>query len=144
MNHLPLPNWLIYMILAVAFLGFIDASYLTISHYTGSELNCTLTQGCGEVTSSEYSKIFGTPVALLGLLYYLTVLIGTLLYYDTRNFKIIQLLRPLSLAGFLFSAWFVYVQIFLIQAICQYCMLSAITSTILFILGLVTLKYNKS
>lgn len=136
-----LPKWLILGFILVSFLGFLDASYLTINHYSGTTPDCTLIAGCGEVTTSKYATILNIPVALLGMFYYLTVLITSLLYFDTKNSKIIRIFLPLTSVGFLASAWFVAAQIFIIKSICQYCMLSALTSTILFIFGLLTLKY---
>ncbi len=139
-----IPNPLVWAFLAVSFIGFIDASYLTVSHYTGADLNCNLTDGCGQVTSSEYSVIFGIPLALLGLFYYLSVFILSFLYLDIKKPEIFDFIRPLTVAGVLASAWFVYLQIYVIEAICQYCMLSALTSTILFILAMVSLKWRSS
>jgi uncharacterized membrane protein len=136
-------NWLVWALIVVAFLGFLDATYLTVSHYTGSELACSLTGGCEEVTTSKYSSIFGIPVALLGALYYFFVLILALIYKDTRKQRVIELIFLMSTVGILMSAWFVYLQIFVIQAICQYCMVSAATSTSLFLFGAASLKYSK-
>lgn len=137
-----LPNWLLFTLIIISFIGFIDASYLTIQHFTGATLNCSIIKGCDVVTSSKYSQIFGIPIALFGLLYYFTILIGTLIYYDTRNIKIIKVIQPLTVLGFLFSGWLIYTMFFLIKALCQYCLLSALTSTLLFIFGLFTLKYK--
>lgn len=138
-----LPRWILVSFLALGFLGFIDTSYLTVSHYTGSELSCTLTGGCGEVTGSEYSTIFGVPLALLGLLYYLGIVILTKLYWDLKKHSFLNLIRLMTVSGFVFSLYLVYLQIYVIEAICQYCMLSAISSTLLFIVSLISLKYKK-
>lgn len=143
-HHKMLPKWLIWAIIIVSFLGFLDASYLTIAHYTGSQLNCSIIKGCDQVTTSSYSEIFGIPVALLGMFYYLTVLLLTLFYFDSKNQTILKLIFPLTCLGLIASAWFMYAQIFIIKALCQYCIVSAITSTTLFILGISTLKkYEK-
>ncbi len=137
-----LPKCLNWWLIIISFLGFLDTSYLTISHYTGVDLNCSITKGCDSVTTSAYSEIFGVPLALLGLLYYFTVLFLSLLHYDTKNRQVLKLIPPLVTLGFLFSLWLVYLQIFVIEAICQYCMLSALTSTILFILGIFVFKHK--
>jgi len=133
-----LPSWLIFSLIGVSFIGFLDASYLTISHYTGAALNCSVLKGCEQVTNSPYSVIFNIPVALLGSLYYLTVLILSILYFDTKNSSILKIIAPFTILGFGASVWFVYLQFFVIKALCQYCMVSALTSTILFVLGLLT------
>ncbi len=121
--------------LGVALLGFADATYLTVAHYTDARLPCTITHGCQVVTTSSYSEIFGIPVALLGALYYLTMFGMLFIAVDKKNERLLRLAGKFTLAGFLFSLWFVFAQIFLIHAICQWCMGSAITSTVLFVLG---------
>lgn len=131
-----LPNKLLWAIAAVAFLGFLDATYLTISHYTGAHLYCGVKDTCSIVTASKYSVLYGVPVALGGALYYLTVLIGSLFCIDTQNSKFTKWLGLFTVVGLLASGWFVFVQLVLLKAICWYCMLSAATSTIIFILGM--------
>lgn len=137
------PKWLIWAFLIISFIGFIDATYLTVAHYKGSSLSCGLTGGCDKVTNSEFSKIFGIPIALGGSLYYLTIFLLSVAYIDSKKRKILTIIPPLTAIGFLASLYFVYLQIFVIEAICQYCMLSAITSTTLFVLSFFLLKYNK-
>jgi uncharacterized membrane protein len=129
------PNWIIIGILMIAFIGFFDAVYLTTNHYSGTVVPCFITGGCDQVTTSEYSKILGIPVALLGALYYLTVLFFGMYYAQKRNFLTFKLLNFLTYFGFGFSMWFVYVQANIIGAWCIYCLVSASTSTLLFILS---------
>lgn len=139
-----LPNWLIFGLIGIGFIGFLDASYLTISHYTGATLNCSILKGCEQVTNSPYAVILNVPVALLGALYYLTILILSLLYFDTKNAFILKIIAPFTLLGFAASIWFVYLQFFVIKALCQYCMVSALTSTLLFVLGILIFKFKKA
>jgi uncharacterized membrane protein len=124
----------------VAGLGFIDATFLTIQHYTNFTLPCSITHGCELVTTSAYSSILGVPVALLGALYYVGVLFAIYLSFEFAKAQWLKWIAIASTAGFLFSLWFVYLQLFVIHAICQYCMLSALTSTTLFVLSMVYLK----
>ena len=138
-----LPKWLVWGFIIISFLGFLDAGYLTVAHYTGADLKCSVVEGCDVVTTSKYSEIFGIPVSLIGMLYYLTVLIGSLLYVDTGNRKIFSFIQPLTILGFLASGYFVYLQLAVIEKICQYCMLSAATSTLLFVLGLLCFRYKE-
>lgn len=138
-----LSSWIIAGFIAISFIGFLDASYLTISHYTGSKLSCSLIEGCDVVTTSKYALFLGVPVALFGALYYLSVLILSLLYFDTRNPVLLRIIQPMTILAFLASIYFVLLQIFVIKAICQFCMLSAITSTILFIFGVWSIKSTK-
>lgn len=137
-----LPSWLIWALILVSFLGFLDATYLTVSHYTGSALNCTILKGCDVVTTSEYSEIFNIPVALLGMFFYFSMLVLSLLYLDSGHKIILKFIQILGVIGFVMTLWFMFAQTFLIKAFCQYCVVSAITSTILFILSLYVAKYK--
>ncbi len=137
-----IPKWIILALVTVSFVGFLDATYLTASHYLDAPLPCSILEGCEQVTNSEYAVVFGIPVALGGVFYYLSIFILSVAYLDIRNNKILYIIPPLTAIGFLASVWFVYLQLFIIKAICPYCMLSAATSTILFILGIFILKYT--
>ncbi|MCX6734696.1 MAG: vitamin K epoxide reductase family protein [Candidatus Peregrinibacteria bacterium] len=135
-----LPKWLIWSLIIVSFIGFLDASYLTIAHYTGLALRCSVFSGCEQVTTSPYSVVLGIPVALMGVLYYLTILLATLFYYDSRKSYLPKYIAWATNAGLAASVWFVFLQLFVIKAICQYCMISATTSTLLFIFGIIIIK----
>ncbi|MBU6415406.1 vitamin K epoxide reductase family protein [Patescibacteria group bacterium] len=134
-----IPNWLVVLFLVLSGAGFLDASYLTTKHYLGTPINCSLLNGCDAVTTSAYSMVSGLPVALLGAFYYFTIFIFVMLYVDTgavNLFFVAVLITPL---GFLASLWFMYVQIFVIHALCLYCLLSALISTLLFGFGIFVL-----
>ncbi len=137
-------NLLFWIFIIVALLGFFDAAFLTITHYVGGTLPCPAAGSCDVVTSSAYSKIAGIPVALLGALYYLATTVAMICYLDKKN----PLFRNAALSfvgiGFLFTLWFVYVQLFVLHSICIYCMGSALSTTILFIVGLMILRKARS
>jgi uncharacterized membrane protein len=133
-------RWLIAGFIILSFLGFLDASYLAAKYYLGTPLNCSIFEGCETVTTSKYAVVFNVPLALIGALYYLFIFILSAMYFDFRNYKIIFVLSFFSIFGFLFSLWLVYLQIFVIEAICFYCVVSAAISTSLFILGLIFFK----
>lgn len=137
----PLSSWLPWAFVVLGFLGFLDASYLTVSHFTGSAVNCSITAGCDTVLSSKYSQIFGIPLALFGLFYYLLILGTAFFYLETGKKDALKILTCATVFGFLFSGWLVYLQLFVLDSICQYCMLSAINSTILMIMGLKFIPY---
>lgn len=126
------------IILVVAFLGFLDASYLSIEHYMGKVVECSgsFFNDCGTVTTSTYSKILGIPVAYLGALYYLSFVILGIAMLDTKKLWLAKYAGIFSIAGLLASIYFVSLQAFVLDAFCLYCMVSATTSTILFILGM--------
>lgn len=126
--------------LIISFLGFLDASYLTVEHYRGVIPPCSIVLGCEVVATSKYSLLFQVPVSLLGTLYYLTVFVLSVAYLESKNKNWLTAAAVLTPLGFLFSAWFVYLQLFVIHAICIYCMGSALTSTGLFVLGIFELR----
>jgi len=138
-----IPNWILITILALASVGFIDATYLTVSHYAGVDLYCGVSGGCNTVTSSAYATMFGVYMAVYGMIYYISILVLTVIYIDTRNKKILKLLMILPALGFLFSLYLVYLQFFIINAICRYCMLSAGTSTLLLIINMFLVQNYK-
>lgn len=125
--------------LLVSLLGFADAAYLTVTHYTGTAIPCTITHGCDVVTKSVYAEILGIPVALLGALFYLVIFGLVCVAMESANTKLLRAAGRLTLAGFLFSLWFLFAQAFLIHAFCQWCLGSAASSTLLFILGFIVL-----
>ncbi len=134
------PKWAPLALAITSAIGFIDASYLTVKHFTNSVPNCTLLSGCAEVTTSAYSTILGVPVALLGSLFYLTILLLSVFVLDRKNVRVFHVLCLLTPLGFLASLWFVFLQLFILKAICLYCMGSALTSTVIFVIGALSLK----
>mgnify|MGYP001561561753 FL=1 len=116
-----------------SFLGLIDASYLAAKHYTGTIPPCTIVKGCEAVTTSQYATVGGISVALLGAIYYLIVLIISVAIIDTDNNFLKKFLSRFSILGLLASIWFISLQLFVIKALCLYCLVSAFSSTAIFI-----------
>ncbi len=123
--------------LIVALVGFIDASYLAIKFYTHTIPPCSVFDGCEQVTTSTYATIGGVSVALLGAIYYLVFVLGSVAYFDSKKENILAMLAWFAVFGLIASAYFISVQFFVIKALCIYCLFSAGTSTALFSLGLI-------
>lgn len=100
--------------LAVTTIGI--AGYLLQAHYSGGSVVCS-TGGCETVEQSRYAEIFGVPVALLGLLGSVAILL-TLWRADT-----VARAAGLALAtsAFIFAAYLVTVQLAVIGAVCEWC-----------------------
>lgn len=144
-KSLPLiPKWIVVLILLVSIIGFADATYLTVKHYNGTGINCTLIKGCDKVTASKYSTLGNIPISLFGAVYYLVIFIAALAYVDAKKKFFLNCVVCLSVIGFLVSLGLVYLQVFVIKAICLYCMVSAVSSTTIFITGLAILKIKRS
>jgi len=132
------------VIIILAAVGLFDATFLSISHFTGQEVICEIGDynSCGTVTTSEYSTILGVPVALFGAIYYLLIFFLAMFSLG-GNRKALKKVVLLSGLGVLASAWFVYLQLFVLNSICLYCMVSASTTTLIFILSIFTLASRK-
>jgi uncharacterized membrane protein len=114
------------IVLAVIGLGL--ASYLTYVHYSGIKPACSLGGSCEKVQTSAYSHLAGVPVALMGLLGYVTIL-GLLLAPDGEGMRFATV--AVTTIGFGFSAYLTYREVFSIHAICEWCVSSAVVLTAL-------------
>lgn len=131
--HADAPAWLKITAIVVALAGLVDAAYLTSNHFAGTAVPCNLVSGCETVLTSAYSEIFGIPTALFGTAAYFTAFsLALLSYFGRENFW--KIFGAVSALMFLFSMWFVYLQAFVIKAFCQFCLISAATSTLLFVI----------
>lgn len=130
-----IPRWLLIGFVVFSFLGFLDATFLALEHYNRGILPCYIFQGCDKVTASSYSEIAGLPVAIFGAVYYLFIFITSIFYIDTKHKTALKILTYLPVVGFFTSLWFTSLQLFVIKAICFYCVLSAISSTAIFVLS---------
>jgi uncharacterized membrane protein len=119
----------------VALVGLGDAIYLTIHHYTGEKVPCSVTGGCEAVLSSAYAEIGGIPLAAFGAAaYFIAFSLAILAAFGNRSmWKVFGVVATL-MAGY--SIYLLYVQKFEIREFCQYCLLSAATSVTLFIIAL--------
>ncbi|HEX2908865.1 MAG TPA: vitamin K epoxide reductase family protein [Phototrophicaceae bacterium] len=133
---------LVSLLLVVA--GVIIAGYLSYTGTIGKSPICA--EGvqwidCGAVQNSVYSKLAGIPVAYLGLGMYL--LLGAILLLEDR----LALLRDyglilvfgLTLFGFIYSMYLVYVQAAILQAFCEWCLTHEAVMTVLFVVSTVRL-----
>ena len=118
-----------------AVLGIALAGYLTYVHYADVSPLCLASGGCETVQSSAYAKLAGIPVALLGLVGYALIL-ASLAVPGERGRSLTALL---ALAGFGFSAYLTNRELFTLDAICQWCVASALLMTALAVLAVVRL-----
>ena len=126
----------------VAFVGWLDTALLTGIHLAVLPLPAGVdVGGTGwAVLVSDWSYLFGVPTAMYGSAYYLTVIVLALAWLSFRLPQIERLLLPVTTVGILMSGVFVYLQLFVIEAICPFCMISAGTTTILFLLGIAVFR----
>ena len=122
-------------VLAVA--GSLISAYLTWAHLSGAAPVCVGgSGGCETVQTSRYSEIVGVPVAALGLVAYAAMLICAVV----RDESAAILGVFLALVGTLFSAYLTYLELFVIRAICQWCVASAVVVAAYLVLGTIRLR----
>jgi uncharacterized membrane protein len=130
----------------LAGIGLIDALYLTGVKLSNTYTLCGPIGNCETVNTSQYSQVFGIPIALIGAAAYFLILI--LLLIENRNDYWVDyspmLVFGISLAGVLYSAYLTFLEIAVIKAICPYCILSFIIIISIFILTLVRLIQGQS
>ncbi len=109
--------------LAISLVGLAVSSYLTVEHYTASTvLACPENSviNCAKVTTSSYSKVGAVPVALLGAVYFVgMVLLCLPQAWRVRRLDIARIAG--AAAGIGSSLWFVWVELFRLDAICLWC-----------------------
>ncbi|MHB1460786.1 MAG: vitamin K epoxide reductase family protein [Armatimonadota bacterium] len=118
----------VVFILALA--GVLVAGMLTYWHIVGADVPCT-NQGCDIVAQSPYSRVFGIPVAALGLGYYaFCTALATLLPSLSRKSAtwLLAVLVYSSVVGVIVSIYLTYLELVVIHAVCQWCMASAVIS----------------
>jgi uncharacterized membrane protein len=116
--------------LALALVGLAVSVYLTVEHYSASTVLACPENGvinCAKVTSSSYSKIFGVPVALLGAVYFLGMAV-LCLPRAWRTPRLAPLRTAGAAVGVASALWFVWVELFRIDAICLWCTVVHITA----------------
>lgn len=124
-------------LLLVTIIGLLDSAYLSIVKLANALPYCTPGLGeCQTVALSQWAYVMDIPVAYLGFLTYFA-LFGLLVF--GKKIKFIEpyvdyLLFFISLVGVLFSAYLTYIEAFVLQAWCQWCVLSAIAMAVIFVL----------
>ena len=131
----------IFLLSLLSLFGIIDAGYLTYEHFSQVIPPCTINRffpiisDCGKVLRSSYSVIFGVPLAVFGVIQYSLLFIVLILLLKYKNKIITYWIIFQSMIGAIFSLYFVYIQLAILNSICLYCMLSAIISFTIFFLA---------
>ncbi len=127
----------VVLILLLAFCGIADSAYLAGHEAAGTPLICNIQNlsGCNVVAQSQYSHLFGVPLAEYGVLFYgiLFALAALELVLFDRLLR--RVLQGAALVGVLASLYFMAVQVFFIGAFCVYCIASGIIALLVFMLA---------
>jgi len=141
MRMLTKPRLILVLIAVFAFLGFLDATYLTIKHYQGVLPPCSVS-GCENVLTSRYATVGTLPISLLGSVYYLLVMGLSILKALNPKFEI-RILVLLIFSGFFVSVILFLIQALIIHSFCQYCLFSEAVSIFLLIFSIILLRLYK-
>ncbi len=136
-------DWRLWLMRLLSMAGMGVSGYLTWAHLAGQSVACGQSRGCDIVQQSVYSEVGGIPVAVLGLVAYTTLLTLTLLQgriSEDLDGYIPLAIFGISLIGVLYSAYLTYLELYVIYAICRWCVSSAIIIAAIFLLSLVDLK----
>ena len=106
------------IIVSVAGIGV--SAYLTYVHYQPEALVCTGSGGCEAVQDSSYAVLIGVPVAILGLAAWVAALALTIWNSELAR----TLTAALAIGSLAFVAYLVILQLFVIDAICAWCMVN--------------------
>jgi uncharacterized membrane protein len=133
-------GWMDFIIPILALVGLGASIYLTYVEMTHARALCGPVGDCNAVQSSPFAKLFGfLPIGLLGALGYLAIL-GAWLWRCFRKDSIAKLAGPvmngLAVFGTLFSIYLTYLELFVIRAVCIWCLSSAAIITALMLLSL--------
>jgi uncharacterized membrane protein len=129
--------------IALTVIGLLVSIYMTIYKITSNDNMCIGSKDCSVVNASRYSEInisnYRIPVAVLGVVGYAAIL-GVLLL--ERNIGFLQqngsmAFFGLSLTGFLFTLYLIFVEVALIKAYCPFCITSQVAMTLIFILSVI-------
>ncbi len=121
--------------IVLSLVGLADSLYLAKHKADGTPLLCSIENlsGCNVVANSSYSYLFGIPLAEFGVAFYMLMLILVFFEYWFSHIHARRALLAVTALGVLSSLYFISVQIFLIKALCVYCIGSAIITFVLLV-----------
>ena len=116
------------LLLVLAVVGLGVSSYLSYTHWAHASVACGGLGSCNAVNNSKYAEVAGIPVAFLGALSYVALIASALAWLWWRPSGLawpVMFFWGLSLVGALYSAYLTYVELFVLEAVCVYCVASA-------------------
>ena len=142
-SYLLINKFILYSVI-LGFFGFLDSLYLTISHYRNIVPPCSVNFGCEKVLTSTFSMIGPIPLALMGVIFYMMIIVLCLLVLIEGKKQFLKFFHFVVLCGFLFSVVLFFIQFSILKSFCQYCILSEVIATGLLILSLLKLKQERN
>jgi len=118
-------------------MGLVVAGYLSVVELSGGVPACGIIKGCEEVALSEYARIGGVPVAVFGVVLSIVLLALAIAWWKTDIYGLLLAHYALSLVGVVFDGYFLYLQVFVIQAVCIWCVTYEVTLLLRFLVALI-------
>jgi uncharacterized membrane protein len=125
---------------ALAVIGLAVAAYLAITKLTGGAPVCGPLRGCETVASSEYSEVSGIPIAVFGVAFSIVLVASSLIWWRLSDRRALLGAYGLGLLGTLVVAGLTYLELFVIHAVCVYCVVYAATVVTGFVVAAVALR----
>ena len=116
--------------------GLLVAGYLSVVELSGGVPTCGIISGCEEVAKSQDNNFLGVPVAVFGVLLSVVLLGLALAWWKTDIYGLLLGHYALSLVGVIFDGWFLYLQVFVIQAVCIWCVTYEVSLLLRFLIAL--------
>jgi len=117
--------WLMWAIPALAAAGLVIAGYLSYVETQAVAAVCGPVGDCNAVQSSAYARFLGVPVGVIGLAGYVAIL-AAWLWGRGGNTTARAVLLGMTVVGVVFSLYLTYVELFVIRAVCLWCLGSAV------------------
>ena len=118
-------------------IGLVVAGYLSVVELSGKAPTCGVFGGCEEVARSQYNNFLGIPVAVFGVALSVTLLSLALAWWKTDIYGLLLGHYALSLVGVMFDGWFLYLQVFVIGAVCIWCLTYEVSLLLRFLIALI-------
>jgi len=125
---------------ALAIIGLAVAAYLAVTKLMGGAPVCGPLQGCETVASSEYSDVLGIPVAVYGVAFSIVLVALSAAWWRRADRRALLGGYGLGLLGSLVVAGLTYLELFVIHAICVYCVVYAVTVVAGFVLAAIAMR----
>lgn len=122
--------------------GLLDSLYLSYTALTHTALTCNITglDGCNIVAQSSYSHFLGIPLGVFGVLFYVMIFVAIAATHRLPTKIARQALMFFTTTGLLLSVYFMGIQVFVIRAVCIYCVASFIFALLLWATSLSLFK----
>lgn len=129
---------LLYIIFVLSLIGFMVSGYLAYEYTQPNSIGCPIAgSGCDIVRNSEYAKFLGVLLPFWGVAYYLVIAFSSIIIIEDKKLLPFEfILVPFTFSGFAFSVYLTFLEAFVINAYCFWCVVSAIIATVLFGLAL--------